>query len=67
MSLKDLTFVSQIKIRLEVLEEELEFVKSILENNPTDFEKEFYANVVMHLETMVQFNKERLERWTKED
>lgn len=68
MTLKDLSIKAQIEMRLAVLEEELAMVKSIVEDiNATDYEKEFYANVIIHLETMIKFHKERLEFWSKED
>lgn len=68
MTLKDLSTRAQIEIRLAVLEEELAMVKSIAEDiNATDYEKEYYSNVISHLTTAIEFQKERLEFWSKED
>ena len=68
MTLKDLSIKAQIEMRLAVLEEELAMVKSIVEDiNATDYEKEYYANVIAHLTNAIEFQKERLEFWNKED
>ena len=68
MKLKDLSTVAQIQIRLEVLEEELSMIKDIVEDkNATDWEKDFYENVKIHLETLIDIYKKRLEIWTKEE
>ena len=68
MTLKDLSIKAQIEMRLAVLEEELAMVKSIVEDiNATDYEKEYYANVIAHLTNAIKFQKERLEFWSKED
>jgi hypothetical protein len=68
MTLKDLSIKAQIEIKLEVLEEELSMIKDIVEDkNVTDWEKDFYENVKIHLETLIDLYKKRLEIWTKED
>ena len=68
MTLKDLSIKAQIEMRLAVLEEELALVKSIVEDiNATDYEKEYYENVISHLNNSIKFNEERLEFWSKED
>lgn len=68
MKLKDLSTTAQIQIKLEVLEEELSMIKDIIEDkNVTDWEKDFYENVKIHLETLIDLYKKRLEIWTKED
>ena len=68
MKLKDLSIKAQIEMRLEVLEEELAMVKSIVEDiNATDYEKEYYSNVVSYLTNAINFQKERLEFWSTED
>ena len=68
MTLKDLSIKAQIEMRLAVLEEELALVKSIVEDiNATDYEKEYYENVISHLTNSINFQKERLEFWSKED
>lgn len=68
MTLKDLSIKAQIEMRLAVLKEELALVKSIVEDiNATDYEKEYYENVISHLNNSIKFNEERLEFWSKED
>lgn len=68
MTLKDLSIKAQIEMRLAVLKEELALVKSIVEDiNATDYEKEYYENVISHLNNSIKFNEERLELWSKED
>lgn len=68
MTLKDLSIKAQIEMRLAVLKEELAMVKSIVEDiNATDYEKEYYENVISHLNNSIKFNEERLEFWSKED
>ena len=68
MTLKDLSIKAQIEMRLAVLEEELAMVKSIVEDiDATDYEKEYYANVISYLTNSIKFNEERLEFWSKED
>lgn len=68
MTLKDLSIKAQIEMRLAVLKEELALVKSIIEDiNATDYEKEYYENVISHLNNSIKFNEERLEFWSKED
>ena len=68
MTLKDLSIKAQIEMRLAVLKEELAIVKSIVQDiNATDYEKEYYENVISHLNNSIKFNEERLEFWSKED
>ena len=68
MTLKDLSIKAQIEMRLAVLEEELALVKSIVEDiNATDYEKEYHENVISYLTNSINFQKERLEFWNKED
>ena len=68
MTLKDLSIKAQIEMRLAVLKEELAFVKSIVEDvDATDYEKEYYENVISYLTNSIKFNEERLEFWSKED
>ena len=68
MTLKDLSIKAQIEMRLAVLKEELALVKSIVEDiNATDYEKEYYENVISYLTNSIKFNEERLEFWSKED
>lgn len=68
MTLKDLSIKAQIEMRLAVLKEELALVKSIVEDiDATDYEKEYYENVISHLNNSIKFNEERLEFWSKED
>lgn len=68
MTLKDLSIKAQIEMRLAVLKEELAFVKSIVEDiDATDYEKEYYENVISYLNNSIKFNEERLEFWSKED
>lgn len=68
MTLKDLSIKAQIEMRLAVLKEELAIVKGIVEDiNATDYEKEYYENVISHLNNSIKFNEERLEFWSKED
>ena len=68
MTLKDLSIKAQIEMRLAVLKEELAIVKSIVEDiDATDYEKEYYENVISHLNNSIKFNEERLEFWSKED
>lgn len=68
MTLKDLSIKAQIEMRLAVLKEELALVKSIVEDiDATDYEKEYYENVISYLTNSIKFNEERLEFWSKED